>query len=122
MNVSWIEHNDRKILFSNYEGCITSDEMIGILHTERNILLHEEKKVLVMSNYENSYGSPRYMEEVIKVGKLVLKQKINKTAVLGICGVKRILFNAYLHYSGQKNVKIFCTRDEALQWLTEENQ
>lgn len=60
------------------------------------------------------------MDEVIKVGKLVLKKKIEKTAVLGICGVKKILFKAYLHYSGQKNVKVFCTREEALKWLTEE--
>lgn len=118
MNVSWIEHNDKKILFSNYEGCITADEMIRILYTERNILMKQEKKVLVMSNYENSYGSPKYMEEVIKVGKLVLKEKIEKTAVLGISGVKRILFNAYLHYSGQKNVKAFRTKEEALLWLT----
>lgn len=120
MEVSWIEHNNKKILFSNYEGCITADEMIGVLYTERNILLSQDKKVLVMSNYRDSFGSPRYMDEVIKVGKLVLKQKIEKTAVLGICGVKKILFKAYLHYSGQKNVKVFCTRDEALAWLTEE--
>lgn len=120
MDVTWIEHNNKKVLFSNYEGCITADEMIGILYTERNILLNQESKILVMSNYENSYGSPRYMEEVIKIGKVVLKQKIEKTAVLGICGVKRILFNAYLFYSGQKNVKIFCSREDALEWLTKE--
>lgn len=118
MNVSWIEHNDKKILFSNYDGCITVDEMLDILYTERNILLHEDKKVLVMSNYQNSYGSPKYMEEVIKIGKLVHRQKIEKTAVLGICGVKKILFTAYLTYSGQKNVKVFCTKEEALNWLT----
>ena len=117
MDVSWIEHNEKKILFSNYDGCITADEMISILHKEKNILLNQEKKVLVMSNYENSYGSPRYMEEVIKVGKLVLRQKIQKTAVLGICGVKRILFQAYLKYSGQKHVRIFCEREDALEWL-----
>jgi hypothetical protein len=42
------------------------------------------------------------------------------TGVLGICGVKRILFNAYLRYSGQKNVRVFCTREEALEWLSSE--
>ncbi len=44
MEVSWIEHNNKKILFSNYEGCITADEMIGVLYTERNILLSQDKK------------------------------------------------------------------------------
>lgn len=120
MEVSWIEYKDKKILFSNYDGCIIADEMINILYKERSILLQQEKKVLVMSNYNNSFGSPRYMEEVIKVGKITLKEHIAKTGVLGICGVKRILFNAYLRYSGQKNVRVFCTREEALEWLSSE--
>lgn len=120
MEVSWIEYKEKKILFSNYEGCITSTEMISILYKERGILLKQDSKVKVLSNYRNSYGSPKYMKEVIKVGKLVLKNHIEKTAVLGICGVKRILYNAYLKYSGQKNVRTFCTKEEALEWLSQD--
>lgn len=44
MEVSWIEYKDKKILFSNYDGCITADEMINILYKERSILLQQEKK------------------------------------------------------------------------------
>lgn len=119
MEVTWIQHKNSKVLFSNYDGCITADEMINILNTEKNILLQQHEKVLVMSNYQNSFGSPRYMKEVVRVGKLVLKQKIDKTAVLGINGVKKILFNAYLNYSKQNNVRAFFSKEEALEWLTD---
>ena len=49
MEVTWIEHNGRKVLFSNYEGCKTSEEMIGILYKEAEILMGQEGKVLVMA-------------------------------------------------------------------------
>ena len=48
MEVTWIEHNGRKVLFSNYEGCKTSEEMIGILYKEAEILMGQEGKVLVI--------------------------------------------------------------------------
>lgn len=118
MDVNWIEYNHKKILFSNYSGCITPDEMINILHQEQDILLQQEKKILVMANYRNSFGSPKYMDEVKKIGKETLTKKIDKTAVLGIYGVKKVLFNAYIKYSKQKNVKTFKNQEEALEWLT----
>ena len=62
MEVTWIEHNGRKVLFSNYEGCKTSEEMIGILYKEAEILMGQEGKVLVMANYEKSFGSNEYMD------------------------------------------------------------
>ena len=38
MEVKWIEYNGKKVLFSNYEGCKTSEEMINILYKEVEIL------------------------------------------------------------------------------------
>ena len=119
MEVTWIEHNGRKVLFSNSEGCKTSEEMIGILYKEAEILMGQEGKVLVMANYEKSFGSNEYMDALKKISEEVLKNKIEKTATLGITGVKEALFKGYIFFSGQKNVKLFYDKDEALEWLVE---
>lgn len=59
------------------------------------------------------------MDEVKKVGNAVLKVKIQKTATVGITGIKKILFKAYIVFTGQKDVKLFDNQKEALDWLTE---
>lgn len=118
MEVVWIEYNNKKILFSNYEGCKTPEDMICILHKEVEILKQQEDETLVMANYERAFGSMEYMRELKKMGKEILKKKIKKTATLGITGVKEALFKSYIFFSGQENVKIFYDKEEALKWLT----
>ena len=44
MEVSWIEYKDKKILFSNYDGCITADEMINILYQRKKHTITARKK------------------------------------------------------------------------------
>ena len=41
-------------------------------------------------------------------------------AVVGIEGLKRVIFQAVLTFSGRKNLKAFNTRAEAEQWLAQQ--
>ena len=118
MEVKWIEYKGKKILFSNYEGCKTSEEMISVLYQEAEILRKQNGKTLVMANYEKSFGSSEYMSALKDISHEVLKEKIERTATLGITGVKEALFKSYIFFTGQKNVKLFYDKDEALEWLT----
>jgi len=120
MNVSWIEYKGKKILFSDYEGCKTSEEMISILHQEADILKNQTGKTLVMANYEKSFGSMEYMKALKEVGNEVLKEKIGKTATLGISGVKEGLFKSYIFFTKQQNVKLFSNKTSAMEWLISE--
>jgi hypothetical protein len=118
MEVEWIEHKGKKVLFSNYEGCKTSKEMIAVLYKEAEMLKQQQGKTLVMANYEKSFGSNEYMEVLKEISKEVLKDRIEKTATLGISGAKEALFKGYIFFTGQKNVKLFYDKEEALDWLT----
>lgn len=120
MGVEWIEHKGKKILFSNYEGCKTSEEMIGVLLKEVEELEKQEKKSLVIANYNGSFGSAEYMNILKEMGKTVLSKKIEKTATMGITGFKEALFKSYIFFSKQKNVKLFYDKESALDWLTED--
>jgi hypothetical protein len=120
MKVTWIDYRGKKILFSNYEGCKTSKDMIAVLYKEAEILKNQEGKTLVMANYDKSFGSAEYMEALKNISHEVLKKKIEKTATLGITGVKEALFKSYIFFTNQKNVKLFYDKEEALNWLTQE--
>lgn len=119
MRVTWVNHKGKKILFSNYVGCKTAEEMIEVLHKEAETLKAQSNKTLVMADFSNSFANDKYMDEVKKVGNAILKSKIEKTATVGISGIKKILFKAYITFTGQKDVKLFDTQKEALDWLVE---
>jgi len=118
--VSWIEHKGIKILFSDYEGCKTAEEMISVLYQEVEELNKQEGKSLVIANYNNSFGSIKYMNVLKEVGKDILLKKIKKTATMGIVGYKEALFKSYIFFSEQKNVKLFYDKETALDWLIED--
>ena len=118
--VSWIEYKGEKILFSDYEGCKTAEEMINVLYQEVEELKKQEGKSLVIANYNNSFGSIKYMNVLKEVGKEVLLKKIKKTATMGIVGYKEALFKSYIFFSEQKNVKLFYDKETALDWLIED--
>lgn len=119
MGVTWIAHKGKRILFSNYEGCKTSEEMINILLQEVEILKKQENKTLVLANYTGSFGSEEYMKVLKEAGIETLSKKIEKTATMGITGIKEAFFKSYIFFTKQKNVKLFHDRDEALDWLTQ---
>mgnify|MGYP006923493390 CR=1 FL=1 len=92
--------------------------MIEVLHKEAETLRVQTSKVLVMADFSNSFPNDKYMDEVKKVGNAV-KAKNQKTATVWITGIKKILFKAYITFTGQKDVKLFDNQKEALDWLTE---
>jgi hypothetical protein len=44
--------------------------------------------------------------------------RIEKEAIVGATGVKKILLASYLAFTGQQTMREFKARAEALEWLT----
>lgn len=117
MGVSWIEYKGKKILFSDYRGCHSIDAMLKVLYDEIEILHQQNEKVLVMANYNDCSPTGEYFHAVKKFGKETLKAKTSKTATIGINGVKRLLFNTYISFTGDYHVRLFNDEETALEWL-----
>ena len=117
MGVSWIEYKGKKILFSDYRGCHSTDAMLKFLYDEIEILHQQNEKVLVMANYNDCSPTGEYFHAVKKFGKETLKAKTSKTATIGINGVKRLLFNTYISFTGDYHVRLFNDEETALEWL-----
>lgn len=117
MGVSWIEYKGKKILFSDYRGCHSADAMLKVLYDEIEILHQQNEKVLVMANYNDCSPAGEYFHAVKKFGKETLKAKTSKTATIGINGVKRLLFNTYISFTGDYHVRLFNDEETALEWL-----
>ena len=117
MDVKWIEHKGRRILYVDYRGAKNEEEMLSVLYKSNEEEKASSEKVTVLANFENTYASSKYMDEVNRLGKEVTKNIVDKTALIGIVGIKKILVNSFIRFTGDNNLKIFDNEDNAKEWL-----
>ncbi len=116
MEVKWIEYKSKRILYVDYKGAKTPTEMIAILAKQEV----EERKLpdlRILTDFTGIFGSTEYMSKVKAYGKELRQNSKAKQAVMGITGMKQVLLNGYLAFTGDKTIKPFNTQAEALEWL-----
>ena len=117
MEVKWIEYKGKKILYVEYRGAQNEDEMLKILHEFAGILRESKDKILSIGDFTDTFASDGFMKELKKLGKEILNAKTEKGALLGISGIKKIFYRAYLRFTGVTNLALFETVDQANEWL-----
>ncbi|WP_109830528.1 hypothetical protein [Reichenbachiella versicolor] len=119
MRVKWIEHKGKKILYCDYSGLRKSEQMLEVLHEVQSEMLKSNEPVCTISFVEGSFGSAEFMSQAKEFSKKN-SHIIAKEAVLGIEGLKKILLNGYVTFTGAKSrLKTFDSEEEALDWLAE---
>jgi hypothetical protein len=118
MNPKWINHQGKRILYVDYSGCKNTDDMISMLQKA----IVEESKMkngLTLANFEGCCAiTTEYMNEAKKLGKEIRNEKVAKTALLGITGIRKVLLQGYQMFTGNKRTVAFSSEKEALNWLT----
>ena len=116
MRVKWLTHRGKKILFTDYSNVKSQPEMISILHESIKVVKATPGKVLSLSDVTNAGTGPDFMKEAKVLGKEILFKR-DKSAIIGITGLKGMLLNAYNLFSGD-TMKPFTEKEEALDYLT----
>lgn len=73
-------------------------------------------KVSWMIDASDAFVGPDFMKEAKRLNKEVFDQKVDKGAIIGISGIKKILLNAFNALSKQKLIP-FSTKDQAMDFL-----
>jgi hypothetical protein len=116
MEVKWIEYEGKKILYSNFQGAKNEDELLKTLNTQIEILRKEAQKTLLLVNIGDVHATDKFNSELRRLSKEVVQPKTSKSAMVGITGVKKIIFSAIIRFSGE-NAKLFDTEEDAKKWL-----
>ncbi len=111
---SWVHHNGKKILMTRYSG-LSEEQMLQALLEQFAIVRATPGTVVNFGDFTNSTVSSDFMNLAKTHGK-ELSHKIEKTALIGITGIKKILLNGYNAFT--KNPAYpFATEREALDFL-----
>lgn len=117
MSSRWIEHNGKQILFTDFIGCDTEDKMISNLEEAGKIYTASPEKILGLYDLTGTTVTNKYMAAAKDMAKNIFNIKREKSAVIGITGIKKILLEAYNKKTGDSLIP-FDTKEEALEYLT----
>lgn len=119
MGVEWLEHEGKRVLFTDHRDC-SSKQVIENLDTQLEMVqeIPPPTKILILTNAEGAVLDTAAMTRSKAIGSEI-EARIEKHAIVGIHGIRNILLAAYNRVTGAgKHQKLFDNHEEALDWLT----
>jgi len=114
--VAFIQHKGKSILVVDLSNSRNIEENKTILNKAKDTVeTQAPQSLLLLTNVANAHYDPEGAEALKKYSAFVTPY-VKHRAVVGITGIKRILYQAVLKLTG-KHIQSCETVDEALDWL-----
>jgi len=116
--VYFSQHKGKKFLYVDMSNCDIKEFLSTIPKAKELVKKQPEKSVLVFTDVTDAH----YNSEVTDALKDYTKSNkpyVIASAVLGVNGLKQVIFNGIMRFTGRRLV-MFDTKDQALNWLIEQ--
>lgn len=114
--INFWKHNDKMIIFFDFSGC-NEQEFLETLEHARNVVRKLKKDVLLtLVDVTNTESNDR-TNKAIKEFAAENKPYVKAGAVVGVFGIKKIVYQLVMKFTGRNNLKLFNTVKEAKDWL-----
>lgn len=117
--IKWIEYNGKKILLMDFSYSEKQEVVEAVKKTMSITEKEQPGSVLGLvdvskSSFDNDVAAS--MKELAKHNKPYIKMSV----IVGVDGIKKVIYNAALVFSGRKNLVLKSTREEALEFLAKQ--
>ena len=119
MRSTWIEHKGQKILYQDFSKNFFNSAAVKaeLADVQKIVTAQPLNSVLVLSDFrDTNVGSD--LLSAMNTASAATKDHVQKTAVLGVTGMKRKLADLLTALTGQP-LKYFDDLESAKNWLTE---
>jgi hypothetical protein len=118
-NYKWVHHKGKRILYMNI-AVQTTEELIDITGRIKPVIAKEPpKSIFCLCSVKDSKFNPE-ITQILKEFTKHNEPYIKITALVGVEGLKKIIYQAVLVFSGRKNLLLKNSEEEALDWLAEQ--
>jgi len=113
--VQFIQHKGKKILHLNFADC-KADEVLTVIDQARAVIRTQQNhSVFTLTDVTNTAFNSK-VSDAMKEFVVHNKPYIVASAVVGVTGLKQIIFNAVMKFSGRK-LHAIDNVAEAKDWL-----
>ncbi len=113
--VQFITHKGKKILYFDLSSCKFAEISDVIAEAKRTVAGQQAASVLALTNVTDTELS-KNSSTVIKDFTAHNKPFIKASAVIGVEGLRKVIYNAAMAFSGRQ-ISAFNTLDQAKDWL-----
>lgn len=117
MPLSWIEHQEQRILYVDYRG-LSGADLIQTLEAAYQTVTQAPGKTLVLDDFTGAALDAAFMTRAKELGQPKGERKSGRTAAIGVGGLKPILLQGY-NRTTEAGIMPFDTKEEALDWLVQ---
>lgn len=120
MPAKWMECRGKRILYVDFRN-LSSQEILPLMKESDDMVVSSPGRVLYLGNIEDATVSREVMAQLRQYADKSVRKKFEKLAVVGVTGVKKVFFDAFVTMLDKSSVQVksFKTEDEALKWLVE---
>lgn len=115
MTTSWLTHQGRRVLYTDFRDCGSEAQMVEVFEKAVQLVLASPEPVLTMNNFDGVVVSAAFLRTVRARGA-EYKHNVRAKAVLGVTGIKKTLINTYSILTGI-DARAFATEAQALAYL-----
>jgi len=113
--MKWITYKGKDILYEDYTN-LTGEQIAELVPVITKITNDKDyKDILLLLDFTNSFANKEAVNAFGESGK-DSKDRLKKTAVLGITGVKKVLLN-FVNKVSKVDANPFKSEEEAKDWL-----
>ena len=114
--VSNIHYKGIDIIYSDFSNLKSIEEITKVFEDGSEIISNSPlKSVYALTNFDNMFFNTKVMR-VIQETLKINKPHIKNTAVIGITGLSKIMFDGIIRLSG-RDLRLFDTMEEAKEFL-----
>ncbi|WP_420315799.1 hypothetical protein [Ekhidna sp.] len=115
--VSWLNHNNKRILYADYSG-LKGDDLMTVFKKSKQTQINAGKDILLIVNFTNAKANNEIVTALKQAGR-ELDADMKKTAVIGLAALHKIFYNGYIRVTGQGHkTKTFNSVEESIDWIT----
>ena len=113
--IRFIKYEGKNILHLDFSNCTAEEVLNTITKAKKVIAAHPEQSLLTLTDVTGARFSEAVTQEM-KVFTAHNRPYVRAGAVVGVTGLKRIIFQAVIAFSGRK-LSTFDSVEKAKQWL-----
>jgi len=120
MRSKWIEHKGKNIFYQDFSGLFYNYDAVKeeLEEVQKVVVAQPKGSLLVFTNFTDTTIAGDLMNTLNESSRIT-KDHINKTAVIGVTGIKRRLADMLTRLTGQP-LKYFDDEFAAKEWLAED--
>ena len=116
--IQFIEHKGRKLLYLNFANCAPDEILATVVKAKATIASQPRESVYTLTDVTNA-GFNSKVSEALKEFVIHNKPYVKAAGVVGVTGLRQIIYNAVMKLSGRK-LTAFDTMAEAKDWLAQQ--